>query len=93
VRWRQVRALVLASRGELADAEPLAREAVTIAADTDLLQLLGDGYCDLAQVLEAADRREEAIAAWREALDRYERKQIIPLAQRVRERLAQLEPA
>ena len=30
---------------------------------------------------------DNAIAAWQEALDRYERKQIIPLARRVRERL------
>jgi hypothetical protein len=44
-------------------------------------------------VLEAAGRRNEAIEAWREALDRYERKQVLPLAARVRERLASLEPA
>ena len=33
----------------------------------------------------------EAAAAWHEALDRYERKGIIPLAQRTRERLAALQ--
>ena len=43
-------------------------------------------------MLEAAGRRDEAIAAWHEALDRYERKGVIPLARRVRERLASLEP-
>jgi hypothetical protein len=44
-------------------------------------------------VLEAAGRRDEAIAAWQDALDRYERKQIIPLARRVRERLSALQEA
>jgi hypothetical protein len=45
-----------------------------------------------AEVLEAAGRRDDAIDAWREALDRYERKGIIPLARRVRERLAAAQP-
>jgi hypothetical protein len=44
-------------------------------------------------VLEAAGRRDEAVGAWREALDRYERKGIVPLVARVRERLASLEVA
>jgi hypothetical protein len=43
-------------------------------------------------VLAAAGLREEAIAAWQDALDCYERKPIIPLARRVRERLAALQP-
>jgi tetratricopeptide (TPR) repeat protein len=82
--WRQVQALVLSSRREHAEAERLAREAVTIAADTDMLQLQGDTYVDLAEVLDAAGRGEEADAALSEALDRYERKEIIPLARRIR---------
>jgi tetratricopeptide (TPR) repeat protein len=91
--WRQVIALVHASRGEHADAVRLAREALTFAHETDSPVDQGYAYCDLAEVLEAAGRREEAIAAWREALDRYERKGIIPLARRVRERLAALQEA
>ena len=47
--------------------------------------------CDLAQVLEAADRHDEAAAAYRQALELYERKQIIPLARRTRERVAALQ--
>jgi tetratricopeptide (TPR) repeat protein len=89
--WRQVQARVLAHRGEHAEARRLAREAVAIADDTDMLWGQGDAYSDLAEVLEAAGEQEEAIAAWRDALDRYERKQIIPLARRVRERLAALQ--
>jgi hypothetical protein len=44
-------------------------------------------------VLEAAGRRKDAITAWQDALDRYERKEIIPLARRVRERLAAAQAA
>jgi len=52
----------------------------------------GETLSDLAEVLEAAGRGDEAAAALREALDRYERKQVIPLARRARERLAALQP-
>ena len=45
------------------------------------------------EVLELAGRREEATTALREALDRYERKGALAPAERVRERLAALEPA
>jgi hypothetical protein len=43
-------------------------------------------------VLEAAGRRDEAIAAWQQALDCYERKGIVPLTRRVGKRLAALQP-
>ncbi len=54
--WRQVRAKVLARRGEHAEAERLAREAVAIGDETDMLDAQGDAYADLAEVLAA--RRE-----------------------------------
>jgi class 3 adenylate cyclase len=60
---------------------------------TDSPKLQGDAHCDLAEVLEPAGRREEAVAAWEDALSLYERKGAIPLARRVRERLASLQPA
>jgi tetratricopeptide (TPR) repeat protein len=90
--WRQVLARVAAHRGDHAEAERLAREALARIHTTDSPQFQADAYCDLAQVLEAAGRRNEAIAAWQAALDRYERKQIIPLARNVRERLAAIQP-
>jgi class 3 adenylate cyclase/tetratricopeptide (TPR) repeat protein len=90
--WREVVARVKANRGDYAEAESLAREAIEIAAQTDSPGLQGDVLCDLAEVLYAAGRRDEALAAWREALDRYERKEMIPLARRVRERLAAIQP-
>jgi class 3 adenylate cyclase/tetratricopeptide (TPR) repeat protein len=89
--WRQAAALVSAHRGDHAEAERLAREALRHIQTTDSPQFQGDAYRDLGEVLEAAGRREEAIAAWLEALERYERKGIVPLARSVRERLASLE--
>ena len=91
--WRQAQALVHSSRGQHEEAVRLAEEALAWWSRSDALQRTGDGYGDLAQVLEAAGRRDDAIVAWREALDCYERKQVLPLAARVREHLAELEPA
>jgi tetratricopeptide (TPR) repeat protein len=93
VGWRQTQALIDSARGRYAEAEQLAREAVEWAARSDSPFLQGDAFRDLGEVLEAAGRRDEAIMAWQEALDRYEQKQIIPLARRVRERLEALQPA
>lgn len=56
----------------------------------DSPKLQADAYCDLAAVLEVAGRPVEAVAAWQEALGRYERKQIISLLCRVRDRLSAL---
>ena len=56
-----------------------------------MLRALLLAMLDRAEVLEVADRRDEAVAAWQEALSLYERKGVIPLARRVRERLASVE--
>ena len=88
--WQQVKALVLAHRGEHAKAERLAREAIAGTELSDSPTSQGDAWCDLAEVLAAAGRDEEASVALAEALERYERKQNIPLARQVRERLAEL---
>jgi class 3 adenylate cyclase/tetratricopeptide (TPR) repeat protein len=90
-RWRQVAALVAAHRGEHTEAERLAREALTYSEQTDSPRLQGNAYYDLAEVIQAAGRRDQAAAAWQEALDRYERKGIIPLARRTRERLSAIQ--
>ena len=91
--WRQVQARVLAHHGEHAEADRVAREAVAGVEQTDCLTFQGDAWCDLAEVLAAAGREEEAAAALAEALDRYERKQNLPLARQVRERLRDLQAA
>jgi tetratricopeptide (TPR) repeat protein len=91
--WRQAQALVHSARGEHEEAVRLAEEALAWWTPSDSLLRQGEAYCDLAEVLAAAGRRDEAIAAWREALDCYERKRVIPAADRVRELLAERTPA
>jgi class 3 adenylate cyclase/tetratricopeptide (TPR) repeat protein len=88
--WRQVRAKVLARRGEHAEAERLAREAVATGEETDMLDAQGDTYADLGEVLSRADRRKEAAEALEQALARYKRKGNLVMAGRTREHLASL---
>jgi class 3 adenylate cyclase len=89
--WRQVTALVQAHCGNHADAERFAREAVEYTLRTDSPWTQGDALCDLATVLEADGRIEDALAALRRALALYEQKEIVPVARRTRERLAALQ--
>jgi tetratricopeptide (TPR) repeat protein len=84
----QVRAKVLARRGEYGDAERLAREAVAIAANTDNLNGQGDANADLGEVLLLSGKAGDAAAALEQALDRYERKGNLVMAGRTRHRLA-----
>jgi tetratricopeptide (TPR) repeat protein len=73
---RSAQALVASARGEHADAERLAREAVRIYAEAgaEAPQFVGDAWMDLAEVLRSAGRRAEAAEAAREALVLFERK-------------------
>jgi class 3 adenylate cyclase/tetratricopeptide (TPR) repeat protein len=89
--WRRVQALVHSARGEHAEAEQLARESVRFAFETDSPVWQGQALCDLGEVLEAAGQRDEAATTLEQALECYQRKEIIPLSRRVRERLAALE--
>ncbi len=90
--WRQVQARVLSQRGAHADAVRLAREAVEYTKRSDGLNLQGDALCDLAEVLAAAGRGDEAATTLEQALDRYERKRNLATARQVRERLAEFQP-
>ena len=90
---RQVQAKVLARRGQYAEGERVAREAIALADATDGLIFQGDALRDLAEVLELAGRSAETAVALREALERYERKGALAPAERIRERLPALEPA
>ena len=85
--WRQILAKVLARRGDIAEAERLAREAVEIGTTTENPNGQADTYADLGEVLTMAGRSEEAAAAFEEALDRYERKENLVMAGRMRKRL------
>ena len=72
------------------DAESLAGEAVALADKTELPDMQGNAYADLAEVLSLAGHFEEARVALEEALVRYERKGEPVMAKRIRERLAAL---
>ena len=63
----QVRAKVLSRRGDHAEAERLAREAVAWGEPTDALAHKADSYRDLAVVLAAAGKGDEARSALDEA--------------------------
>ena len=80
-----VRALALASRQRVEEAEALAREAVLIAAETDFLVLQGDALLDLAEVLRLAGREREAIGPAEEARSLYARKGNVVSARRAAE--------
>ncbi|HJQ74724.1 MAG TPA: AAA family ATPase [Gaiellaceae bacterium] len=90
---RKVLAKILARRGEHAQAEDLAREAMALVDATQALVTQADVRVDLAEVLELAGRREEAVPLLNDALERYERKGALAPAERTRARLAALEPA
>jgi class 3 adenylate cyclase/tetratricopeptide (TPR) repeat protein len=89
--WRQVKAKVLARRGDHAEAERLARKAVAIGEGTDLLDGQGDAIVDLAEVLLLAGKSNEAAAALELAIGRYERKGNRVSAQRAQARLSDLQ--
>jgi tetratricopeptide (TPR) repeat protein len=86
--WRLVLARVQSSRGEHAEAERLAREGVAVLEPTDGLSELANAHIDLADVLSATGRNDEGRRALEQALDLYERKKNLVMAERIRERLA-----
>ena len=86
-------ARILAYRGHHAEAEELARSAVALAAQTDLLSQRADTLLDLAQVLAAAGRVAEAHATATQALDLYQRKGNLPGARESLRYLAQYVPS
>jgi tetratricopeptide (TPR) repeat protein len=91
--WRQARARVLAARGQHAEADLLAREAVALGEPTQMLGAQAEAYADLGEVLERAGRADEATAAFEDALGRFERKENLVRAGQVGERLARLNPS
>jgi tetratricopeptide (TPR) repeat protein len=90
-QWRSIRAKVLASLGRVAEAETLARAAVEAAETTDFPVLRADSKRDLAEVLHAAGRRDDAAEALRQAIRLYEEKGNTVSAARARLVLAGVE--
>ena len=85
-------ARVLADRGDVREAEELARSAVALAAQTDLLSEHADILLDLAHVLAAGGRVPDARAAAAEAVDLYQRKGNLPGVRESLRYLAQYAP-
>jgi class 3 adenylate cyclase/tetratricopeptide (TPR) repeat protein len=88
--WQLVLGRVQAHRGELAEAERLAREGVAVVEQTDSLGEQASALWDLAEVLATAGRTDDAVASLEQALDRCRRKKNLALAKQVGGRLAQL---
>jgi class 3 adenylate cyclase/tetratricopeptide (TPR) repeat protein len=74
VLWRSVRAKVFARRGDLEPAEELGREAVSHAAGTDFPDLKASTSLDLAEVLAAAGKTDEAEHLVARAKELYQQK-------------------
>jgi class 3 adenylate cyclase/tetratricopeptide (TPR) repeat protein len=74
VGWRRVRGKLLANRGDIDQAERLAREATAMVVETDFLDLHAQALADLGQVLRLAGRPEDSAAAVQEAIRLYEEK-------------------
>ena len=84
-------ALLLAERGELGQAEALARTAITTAETrTDAVSWQASTHEDLATVLERAGRIDEACEELERAFAIWERKGCLPCAGRIRTQIASL---
>jgi tetratricopeptide (TPR) repeat protein len=89
--WRQARALVLARRGESADAARLAREAVALGERTDMVNWQANAIVDLAEVSLLTGDDGDARLQLQQALLLFEEKGNLVAAARVRDRLEELE--
>ncbi len=90
IRWRSVRAKVLARRSEHAAAETLAREAVSLIARTDWLNDHAGVRLDLAEVLQLAGRRVDALREVEKAIELYDLKGNRVAGSNARARFAEL---
>ena len=90
IRWRTVRARVLARKAEYTEAEALAREAVEIGAQTDWHMFHANALLALAEVLELAGRTTEVPPLIEAAVELYERKGARVDAEAARRRLDQV---
>ena len=89
--WRSLKAVLLAHDRRLAEAEPLAMQALSLVMQTDGLTHQGDVLLDVATVLTTANRPVEAATRVRQAIDVYDRKQNAASVRNARARLAAAE--
>jgi tetratricopeptide (TPR) repeat protein len=79
-------AAVQLSRGSPREAEKHARQAVAVAAHSDMLNTKGDTFVQLPTVVAASGQHDEAIDVYSEALALNEQKENLVAASRVLER-------
>ena len=85
--WRGVRARILARHHRTSEAEALAREAVSLAEETDFLVHRGDALIDLARILYDSGRTDEAAEVAAIGLQLHEQKGNLVAAGQIRSRL------
>jgi tetratricopeptide (TPR) repeat protein len=90
ILWRQVRGKLLAQEAAHQQAAQFAQEAVAIAESTDMLNVQGDAYSDLAEVFTLGTKIDHAAAAVEQALGLYKRKGNLVMAERSQTRLTDL---
>jgi tetratricopeptide (TPR) repeat protein len=90
MKWRQLQALVLARRGQVEEAERIAREAVRLSQRSQQLDSQAEALLDLAEVLRSNSQVEEARVQAELALHLYDRKGNLVSAARVRRLLNEL---
>jgi tetratricopeptide (TPR) repeat protein len=91
VRVRSGRAMLLARRGRGVEAEALAREAVTLAAETEFVDLRGDSLLALGEVLLLVGRTDQAVEAVHRARTLWEAKGNVAYAARASALLSSLQ--
>jgi tetratricopeptide (TPR) repeat protein len=89
-QWRGPRAKILARRGDDDAALVLIGEALSLLERSDLVDLRWEALADLAEVHDLAGRTEDAARALEQAIELVERKGVVPLIQRFRDRLDDL---
>jgi class 3 adenylate cyclase/tetratricopeptide (TPR) repeat protein len=88
--WRQARGRILARRGDHAEAERLAREAVALAEDTDMVNFHADALAASAEISGLGGRADEAREQLEQALALYEQKGNLVAAASTRRELDRL---
>jgi tetratricopeptide (TPR) repeat protein len=81
---------VYARRGDLAEAEQLAREAVALAETTDMRNWRGNALFDLGEVLRLSGRIEDSVEPLERAVALFEAKGNVVMAELARAALADL---
>ena len=74
IKWRSIRATVLAATGDRETAERLSSEAVALTGRWDQLDSTAEALADHADVLRRIGRAKEAVTSAQRALDLYETK-------------------